>query len=75
MVCRYLDDVYELYLLGTASPTESASVSEHLERGCPYCIEHLHEATLSVYLLSQPAHPARLNPKSKARLLRRLRRK
>jgi len=75
MGCQYLEDVYELYLLGTASGEDCASVSEHLERGCPECIEHLREAALTVYLLGQPARPARLDPKQKSRLLRRLRKK
>lgn len=75
MGCPYLDDLYELYLLGTASQEDSTAVGEHLARGCPNCIDQLREASLTVYLLSQPPRPARLGPKQKWRLLRRLRKK
>jgi predicted anti-sigma-YlaC factor YlaD len=75
MGCQYLEDLYELYLLGALSPQDSAAVGEHLERGCPSCFENLREATLTVYLLSQPARPARLDPKAKSRLMRHLHKK
>jgi len=75
MGCQYLEDLYELYLLGALSPQDSAAVGEHLERGCPSCFENLREATLTVYLLSQPARPARPDPKLKSRLMRHLHKK
>ncbi len=75
MGCQYLDEVYELYLLGTLEGEESAIVREHLERHCAYCLEHFREATQTVYLLTLLARPARLDPKAKARLLQRLRKK
>jgi hypothetical protein len=51
MECQYLDDVYELFLLGLLKPKETAEVKEHVERGCHYCLDHLHEAGQSVYFL------------------------
>lgn len=72
MGCQYLEDRYELYLLGALSPEDSAAVGEHLERGCQSCTENLREAALTVYLLCQLLRPARLDPGSKSRLLRRL---
>jgi predicted anti-sigma-YlaC factor YlaD len=75
MGCQHLEDLFELYLLGTASPEDSAAVDEHLQRGCPNCFEGMREAALTVYLLSQPAHATRLDPKRKSHLLRRLREK
>jgi predicted anti-sigma-YlaC factor YlaD len=75
MGCQYLEDLYELYLLGALGPQDSAAVGEHLERGCPSCFENLREAALTVYLLSQPARLARPEPKLKSRLLRRLHKK
>ncbi len=75
MVCRNLEDVYELYLLGTVDGPESRDISEHLARGCPNCIHQLRDATLTIYLLGQTVKPARLNPKRKSRLLHRLKKK
>ena len=75
MGCQYLDEIYELFLLGVLSAEEGAKVQEHVERGCPYCLEQLREAALTVYLLSQTMRPARLDPKQKSQLLHRLRKK
>jgi len=72
MACQHLDESYELFLLGTLPAAEAAEVSEHLERGCSYCLEHLQEAALTTYLLSQTARPVRLDPKLKSQLLRRV---
>jgi predicted anti-sigma-YlaC factor YlaD len=73
MGCQYLEDLFELYLLGTLCREDLAAVDEHLARGCPNCLEQLREAALTVYILAQPARAARLNPKRKSQLLRRLR--
>jgi hypothetical protein len=51
MECQYLDDLYELFLLGLLKPKETAEMKEHLERGCPYCLDHLREAAQSVYFV------------------------
>ncbi len=75
MGCQHLDEIYELSLLGTFAGGASADLREHIVRGCAYCLEHLREAALTVYLLSQTARPARPDPKLKAQLLRRLRKK
>jgi anti-sigma factor RsiW len=75
MVCQYLEDLFELYLLGTVSADDAAAVESHLGTGCANCLEQLREAGLTVYLLCQPAKPARLDPKQKSRLLHRLRKK
>jgi predicted anti-sigma-YlaC factor YlaD len=73
MGCQYLEDLFELYLLGTLCREDLAAVDEHLARGCPNCLEQLREAALTVYVLAQPARAARLDPKHKSQLLRRLR--
>lgn len=70
----HLDDIYELFLLGTLPGEDSAVVGEHIERGCAYCLEQLREATETVYLLSLMTRRARPDPKQKSQLLRRLRR-
>jgi hypothetical protein len=72
MDCRYLDDVYELFLLGLLKSKEAAEISEHVERGCPYCLDHLREAAQSVYFLLSGAKPLKPGPRVKSDLLRRL---
>ena len=73
MGCQYLEDLFELYLLGTLCREDLAAVDDHLARGCLQCAEQLREATLTVYLLAQTARAARPDPKHKSQLLRRVR--
>ena len=73
MGCQYLDQIYELFLLGALSVEEDASIREHVERSCPYCLEQLREAALTVYFLTWAGRPERPDPKQKSTLLRRLR--
>ena len=73
MVCQYLEDLLELYLLGVTNAEETNTISDHLSTGCATCLAQLRDAALTVYLLSQPMKPGRLNPKWKSGLLRRLR--
>ncbi|HLW80265.1 MAG TPA: hypothetical protein VKU44_11775 [Terriglobia bacterium] len=75
MVHQHLDDIYELYLLGTLEPKDSAPIQEHVAGGCRECLEQLGEAALSVYLLCQTTRPVRPAAQAKSQLLRRLRRK
>jgi anti-sigma factor RsiW len=75
MGCQHLEEVYELFLLGTLPAQEGGEVRAHLERGCPNCLERVREAGKSIYLLAQMARPRRLHPKWKSRLLRRLRKR
>ncbi len=69
---QHLDEIYELYLLGTLAGETGAEVGEHLMRGCASCLERLREAALTVYLLCQTTRTARPDPKLRSRLLRRL---
>ena len=73
MGCQHLDQNYELFLLGALSVEEDASIREHVERSCPYCLEQLREAALTVYFLTWAGRPERPDPKQKSTLLRRLR--
>ena len=75
MDCRYLDETYELFLLGLLKPKEAGEVKEHIERGCPYCLEHLREATQTVYFLLSSSKPRKPGPGGKAEVLRLLHRK
>jgi hypothetical protein len=63
MVCQYLEDLFELYLLGAASPDDAAAVQSHLQSGCASCLAQVRDAGLTAYLLCLPVKPARLNPK------------
>ncbi len=72
---QHLDEVYELFLLGTLPAEESAVVREHLERGCSDCLDRLREATQTVYFLSFTTRRAQPDPKLKTHLLRRVHRK
>ena len=74
MECQYLDDVYELFLLGLLKPKETAEVKEHLERGCPYCMDHLREAAQSVYFLLSVAKGRKPPNSLKTEILRSLHR-
>jgi hypothetical protein len=77
MGCQYLEELYELYLLGVLDPEDAERISEHVRRQCPNCCQGLHEAALTVYLLCQTTSPARVSARAdsqqKAELLRRLR--
>jgi hypothetical protein len=75
MGCEHLDEYYEVFLLGTISDGACADIREHVEGDCPYCLGHLREAALSVYLLSLSPRSVRPDPKQKSQLLRRLRKK
>ena len=75
MDCRYLDEYYELYLLGTVSGDIGAAIEEHAAKHCPHCLARLRAAGRAVYLLSLPARTVSPDPKRKAQLLRRLHKK
>jgi hypothetical protein len=71
-----LNQNYELFLLGALSGEEDASIQEHVERRCPYCLEQLREAALTVYFLTWAGRAERRpDPKQKSALLRRLRKR
>ncbi len=65
--------MYELFLLGSLSAEEDARVLEHVERDCPYCLDQLREAALTVYFLTAMGPTERPDPKQKSALLHRLR--
>lgn len=75
MDCRYLDEYYELYVLGTLTGGARTTIFEHVQNRCPYCLSRLREAARAVYLLSQPARAVRPDPKRKMQLLRQLHKK
>jgi hypothetical protein len=75
MGCEHLDEHYELYLLGAVADGACLDICEHVDRECAYCLDHLREAAHSIYLLTLTTRPARLNPKLKSQLMKRLRKK
>lgn len=75
MGCQPLENLYALFLLESLAPEDTAEISEHLERRCPQCLERVRDAAQTVYLLSLSTKAARPDPKMKAQLLQRLRKK
>lgn len=73
MVCPYLEDSWELYLLGMLSAEDAHTVSDHLATGCSRCCEQACDAAMTVYFLVQTGHKVRPDARSKASLLRRVR--
>lgn len=73
MGCEHLEDLYELFLLGTLAEASAAELRAHLATGCPTCRQRVRDAALTVYLLSLGTKSARPNPQLKSRLLQRLR--
>jgi hypothetical protein len=59
-----------LFLLGALSHEDSLELREHLTQGCEHCLPRVREAARTVYLLSLTAKPALPGPKTKADLLR-----
>ena len=59
-----MDDLYELYVLGTLEPAEAAEIEEHVQTRCEYCLQHLQDAlTVSAAmsgLAEEHAPPQRL---------------
>ncbi len=74
MGCEPLDEYYELYVLGVAADGAGDDIRDHVENGCSYCLEHLREAALSIYLLLS-TRAAKPDPKLRSQLLRRFRKK
>ena len=72
MVCQYLDDLWELYLLGVLGVVDANTATEHLTTGCPHCLGQLREAALAAYFLCLPDKTHRPAPQAKSNLLRRL---
>ena len=75
MDCRHLDDYYELYVLGAADSDVAQEISRHLDQGCVSCTSRLREAALNVYFVSTLVPSSRPNPRIRARLLARMRKK
>jgi len=75
MGCEHLDEYYELYALGAAPEGAGEDIREHVTSQCAYCVEHLREAALSIYLLCLAPKPVRPDPKLKSQILKRLRKR
>jgi hypothetical protein len=72
MTCQELEDMFELYALGTLEPTEKQEIEAHLIRGCQNCQRTLADAlALNTGVLSfvpQASPPRRLKPRLLASL-------
>jgi len=71
--CYYLEDLFELFLLGALAVESAADLRAHLEAGCATCQQRVRDAALTVYLLSLGAKSRRPSSKLKPQLLQRLR--
>ncbi|MGH9773222.1 MAG: anti-sigma factor [Candidatus Acidiferrales bacterium] len=47
-----MDELYELYALGTLEPEQAAEIEAHLGDECPYCLEHVREALATTAAMS-----------------------
>ena len=72
MDCQYLENLYELFVLGSLEVSDAALGREHLNRQCPECLHGLRQAMLTLVALLQMAKPVRSNPKLKSRLMERI---
>jgi hypothetical protein len=75
MDCRHLEEVYELFLLGTLPEENSQDLLEHLRRGCERCVARVKEAAQTAYSLSLAGKPVTPSPKVKIEILRSLSKK
>lgn len=69
MDCRYLENTYELFLLGAVGETEAARIQEHLDMNCPNCARGMREAALTLFALLQPAKPVSSTPGQRSHFL------
>lgn len=72
--CRYadiLEELCDLFVLGTLPPDEDILVRQHLDRHCPHCQASVRRSAVTVYALLEACRPVKLIPK-KAELLHRL---
>jgi hypothetical protein len=72
MDCRYLENLYELYVLGALPSDEDSLVQEHLKSGCAACQNGVRQSVVTVYALLHTCRPIKSTPKQKAHLLQRL---
>lgn len=72
MGCQYLEELYELWLLGSLSERSASDLRDHMARGCPHCLERVREAAEMVYIFGLASKPARPHPRVKSELLRRV---
>ncbi len=59
-----MDELYELYVLGTLEPEQAAEIREHVNTQCTYCLQHIQDASTVVSAMCGMAElqkpPARL---------------
>ncbi len=52
-----MDELYELYALGVLEAELGAEIDKHLEEHCPYCIDHVREASQLLAAMAAVAEP------------------
>jgi hypothetical protein len=73
MDCRYLETLYDLFVLGALPPDQDILVREHLDGDCANCHAGVRRSALTIYALLETCQPVNSTPKQKAQLLQRLR--
>lgn len=72
MDCRYLENTYELFLLGVLDEPGATRIQQHADSECPNCRQGLREAALTLFALMQQAEPVATTPKQRSQFLKRL---
>ena len=57
MTHEEMNELYELYVLGTLEPDQAAEINQHVVDACEYCMQHIQEATLLASALAGLAEP------------------
>jgi hypothetical protein len=73
MDCRYLENLYDLFVLGALPPDEDILVQQHLDKHCSNCQDGIRRSALTVYALLETCPPVKSTAKQKAELLQRFR--
>lgn len=72
MDCRYLENTYELFLLGALDEPGAARIQEHAASACPNCRQGLREAALTLFALMQQTEPVSTTAGQRSRFLKKL---
>jgi hypothetical protein len=64
-----MNELYELYVLGTLEPAQAAEMDGHVDTRCPYCLEHIQDATAVASAMSGMADDQRPPARLRRRIL------
>ncbi|MGH9655567.1 MAG: anti-sigma factor [Bryobacteraceae bacterium] len=64
-----MDELYELYVLGTLDAEQAVEIDAHVRDECPYCLEHIQKALATTAALSGLAEQRTPPPQLRSRVL------